>query len=175
MQHRTLLFQFGIASAVGLTGFFLNPIGWASSQSAGLMDQAKAEIGRPWTATSVAGVGRRVYRRQARRAYWGYGAGAVGLGGAYVASQYSNSAYDQNYYPGQYYGPTYSPYYAGQYPSSAATNYYYSGPGYMGSYASAAPPVTSARTVEWCATRYHTYDVATQTFIGNGGRRLSCP
>jgi hypothetical protein len=39
-------------------------------------DSASAEIGRPLTATSVAGVNRRVHRRAHRRDYYGYGSGA---------------------------------------------------------------------------------------------------
>ena len=34
------------------------------------LDTASAEIGRPWTATSIAGVNRRVARRAVRRAYY---------------------------------------------------------------------------------------------------------
>src|SRR5262245_24941497 len=51
-------------------------------------DGASAEIGRPWTAASIAGVGRRTARRAARRAYYadqygyGYGSG-YGYGPGY--------------------------------------------------------------------------------------------
>src|SRR5512132_2865810 len=38
------------------------------------VDSASARIGRPLTATSVAGVNRRVHRRAYRRDYYGYGA-----------------------------------------------------------------------------------------------------
>ena len=45
---------------------------------------ANAEIGRPWTATSVAGVNRRVARRTARRAYYAENYGyQSGLGAGY--------------------------------------------------------------------------------------------
>jgi hypothetical protein len=29
--------------------------------------------------------------------------------------------------------------------------------------------------VAYCAQRFRTYDVASQTYIGKGGRRISCP
>jgi hypothetical protein len=54
------------------------------------LDTAEAAVGRPLTATSVAGVSRRVQRRQVRRAAVGVGVGAVGVGAvgaaAYAAS-----------------------------------------------------------------------------------------
>jgi BA14K-like protein len=36
-------------------------------------------------------------------------------------------------------------------------------------------PQVTADAVAVCAQRYRTYDPATHTFIGRGGRRLSCP
>ena len=53
------------------------------------LDSATAEIGRPLTATSVAGVNRRAHRRADRRAYYGYG---------------------ENYQPYRYGYGTYQPY-----------------------------------------------------------------
>jgi hypothetical protein len=46
------------------------------------LDTAEARVGRPLTATSVAGVSRRVSRRQDRRAVAGVAVGAAAVGGA---------------------------------------------------------------------------------------------
>ena len=94
MQNRTQLIQFGLATAVGLAGLFVNPGNWASPQNASLTTQAQAEIGRPLTPGSIAGVNRRVNRRAARRAYYGYGAG--GYYGAYAPYVYPALA-DRSY------------------------------------------------------------------------------
>ena len=92
------------------------------------LDSAEARIGRPWTATSVAGVHRRVYRRSYRRAVY---AGAVGAAG-YGAYQYG---YGGGYpaYSSPYYGGYSSPYYGGySYPSYSYGGYYGGYPGYAG-------------------------------------------
>ena len=62
-------------------------------------DSASARIGRPLTATSVAGVNRRVHRRAYRRDYYGYGA---------YANPY-RSGYG-TYQPYSYYGSGYGTY-----------------------------------------------------------------
>jgi len=49
-------------------------------------DTAKAEVGRPLTATSVAGVNRRVNRREYRRAAAGAVVGAAAVGAAATAA-----------------------------------------------------------------------------------------
>ena len=46
------------------------------------LDTAEARVGRPLTATSVAGVSRRVHRREYRRAAAGAAVGAAAVGGA---------------------------------------------------------------------------------------------
>jgi hypothetical protein len=46
------------------------------------LDTAEARVGRPLTATSVAGVSRRVHRREYRRAAAGAAVGAAVVGGA---------------------------------------------------------------------------------------------
>jgi hypothetical protein len=53
---------------------------WPATLTLFSPDQAEAEVGRPLTAMSVAGVNRRVHRREYRRAVTGaaVGAGAVG-------------------------------------------------------------------------------------------------
>ena len=90
MLNRAQLVQFGLATAVGLAGLFVNPGNWSSPQNASLITQAQAEIGRPLTPGSIAGVNRRVHRRAARRAYYGYGAG--GYYGAYGRGYYGGYA-----------------------------------------------------------------------------------
>jgi hypothetical protein len=123
MQNRAQLVQFGIATAVGLAGLFVNPGNWSSPQNASLTTQAQAEIGRPLTPGSIAGVNRRVHRRAARRAYYGYGYGAGGYYGAYGGYP---SAYYRGYgayaaYPG-YYG-AYGSYPGGYYGGYANRSY----------------------------------------------------
>ena len=60
-------------------------------------DAARAEIGRPLTATSVAGVHRRAERRAYRRGYYGYGAYSP-YRYAYGAQPYSYSGYGYGTY-----------------------------------------------------------------------------
>jgi hypothetical protein len=52
------------------------------------LDTAEARVGRPLTATSVAGVSRRVHRREYRRAATGAAIGAAAVGGAAVGATY---------------------------------------------------------------------------------------
>jgi hypothetical protein len=61
-------------------------------------DRASAEIGRPLTAMSVAGVNRRAHRRAYRRDYYGYG--------AYNPDRYGYGTY-QPYASGYAYQPSY--------------------------------------------------------------------
>ena len=130
MQNRAQLIQFGLATAVGLAGLFVNPVNWSSPQNASLITQAQAEIGRPLTPGSIAGVNRRVHRRAARRAYYGAGYGAGGYYGAYGGYP---SAYYRSYaaYPGGYYGayPGYGAYaaYPGGYYGGYANRSYVTG------------------------------------------------
>ena len=67
------------------------------------LDNAHAAVGRPLTATSVAGVGRRVSRRTARRAYYSGHAGYYGANhpamatlasGTYAGGVYRVGAWD---------------------------------------------------------------------------------
>jgi hypothetical protein len=65
-------------------------------------DSASAEIGRPLTATSVAGVNRRVHRRAHRRGYYGnygygYGTYQPSYGYGYASSRYGYGAYQPSY------------------------------------------------------------------------------
>jgi hypothetical protein len=95
---------------------------WSQKNAMLSLDSAEARIGRPLTATSIAGVNRRVHRRAYRRAVY---AGAVAAGvGAYGYGSYygySSPAYS-GYAP---YGFSYAAPY-GSYGSSYAAPYGYS-------------------------------------------------
>src|SRR5258705_6917025 len=56
------------------------------------LDTAEARVGRPLTATSVAGVSRRVHRREYRRAAAGAAVGAAAVGGAAAGPAYVGGA-----------------------------------------------------------------------------------
>ena len=87
---------------------------WSQKNVVLSLDSADARVGRPLTATSVAGVNRRVHRRAYRRAV--YGTAVAGLGG-------------YGYY--RYSSPTYSGYAAPSYYGYSAPSYYgYSAPNY---------------------------------------------
>ena len=83
-------------------------------------DGASAEIGRPLSAGSVAGVHRRAHRRAYRRGYYGnygYGYGtsqpSYGSGYAYRRGYYGNYGY--GYQPSYGYGYAYQPGYGTRY------------------------------------------------------------
>jgi hypothetical protein len=58
------------------------------------LDKANARIGQPATPGSVAGVHRRVYRRTARRGYYGAAVGAAAVGAAAVGTAAAGSYYE---------------------------------------------------------------------------------
>src|SRR2546430_1363497 len=68
------------------------------------LDTAEARVGRPLTATSVAGVSRRVHRRAYRRAAVGAAVGAAAVGGAAAGPAYVGG-------PAPAYGPGPAPAY----------------------------------------------------------------
>jgi hypothetical protein len=105
-----------IAGAALLTATPLS-LQWSQRNVALSLDTADARIGRPLTATSVAGVSRRVHRRAYRRAV--YGTAVAGLGG-------------YGYY--RYSSPTYSGYSAPSYYGYSAPYYGYSAPSYYSYY-----------------------------------------
>jgi hypothetical protein len=116
------------------------------------VDRAEARVGRPLTATSVAGVSRRVYRRGYRRAAAGAAVGAAAVGGA-AAGAYVGApppAYGPG--PGAYlgaYGPG---------PAVAAAAPPYGGPGYgygPGPYPDAV--IVNPVTGRWCRTESNGY------------------
>jgi hypothetical protein len=132
------------------------------------LDTAEARIGRPLTATSVAGVGRRVYRRQYRRAAAGAAVGAAAVGGAAAGAAYVGGPAPA-YAPGPYVdapAPAYAP--AGPYVGGPAPAYApgpavaaappYGGPGYgygPGPYPDAV--VVNPVTGRWCRTEANGY------------------
>jgi hypothetical protein len=96
------------------------------------LDTAEARVGRPLTATSVAGVRRRAYRRDYRRA-----AAGAAVGGAAAATYAGGPA------PTSYYGPG----------PAAAAGASYGGPGYgygPGPYPGSV--IVNPATGRWCTT-----------------------
>jgi hypothetical protein len=106
------------------------------------LDMAEARVGRPLTATSVAGVNRRVQRREYRRTAAGVAAGAA-VGAAAVGAAAVGAAPAAGYVGGPAYGP--GPAVAGPAP--------YGGPGYgygPGPYPDAV--IVNPVTGRWCRT-----------------------
>src|SRR5690349_15340844 len=70
---------------------------WSQNELSVSFDRAEARIGRPATATSLAGVNRRVHRRAYRGAVYGglAGAGAYGIG-AYSGYRYPGYGYGRS-------------------------------------------------------------------------------
>jgi hypothetical protein len=93
------------------------------------LTSATAEIGRPLTATSVAGVHRRQARRAYRRGYSGYGEYNQPYRYGYGTYQpYSNYAYGSNQ---PWFGSTNRPWFGSGYAYQPSTGYrYYDRPGY---------------------------------------------
>jgi hypothetical protein len=81
---------------------------WSPAKTLSLaLDKADARIGRPLTPLSVAGVHRRVYRRTARRVYYGAAAaGAAAAGAYYYGGYYGRPACGYYPYPPCYQGPS---------------------------------------------------------------------
>ena len=91
------------ATLLGAAVLCAAPISLHLSQDKGMslsVDKAQSRIGRPLTPGSVAGVHRRVERRDYRRGYYGQGYGSYGYGHGYYGRPY---AYRRGYY-GQGYG-----------------------------------------------------------------------
>src|SRR6516225_7160613 len=92
------LSMLGIISGAALLTAVPFTLQWSQNNVTVSLDSAEARIGRPLTATSVAGVSRRVHRRTYRRAaVYAGAAGAVGYGlgsyyGGYGYPAYSYSA-----------------------------------------------------------------------------------
>jgi hypothetical protein len=115
------------------------------------LDTAEARVGRPLTATSVAGVSRRVHRRAYRRAAVGAAVGAAAIGGAAGAAYVGGPA--PAYAPGPVGGP--APAYG---PGPAVAAAPYGGPGYgygPGPYPDTV--VVNPATGRWCRTESNGY------------------
>jgi hypothetical protein len=111
----------GIIGAAALLTAAPFSLQWSQKNVALSLDSAEARIGRPLTATSVAGVSRRVHRRAYRRAV--YGTAVAGLGG-YGYYRYSSPTYSS-------YSAPYSYSYTAPYSYTASYRYGYSAP-YLG-------------------------------------------
>jgi hypothetical protein len=126
---------------------------WSSAKFS--LDTAEARVGRPLTATSVAGISRRVHRRAYRRAAVGatVGAAAVGVaaGPAYVGG------------PAPAYAPAPAAYVGGPAPAygpgpAVAAAPPYGGPGYgygPGPYPDSV--IVNPVTGRWCRTESNGY------------------
>ena len=108
------------------------------------LDTAEARVGRPLTATSVAGVSRRVHRREYRRAAAGAAVGAAAVGGAAAGAAYV----DEEDEAARAYGPG----------PAVAASAPYGGPGYgygPGPYADTV--IVNPVTRRWCKTESNGY------------------
>jgi hypothetical protein len=126
------------------------------------LDTAEARVGRPLTATSVAGVSRRVHRRAYRRAAVGAAVGAAAVGAAAVGAAAVGGAAGAAYVGGP--APTYAPgpYVGGPAPAygpgPAVAAAPYGGPGYgygPGPYPDTV--VVNPATGRWCRTESNGY------------------
>ena len=96
------LSMLGIISGAALLTAVPFSLQWSQNNVTLSLDSAEARIGRPLTATSIAGVSRRVHRRAYRRA--AVYAGAAGLGyGLHSGYGYPASSYNYSY-PAYSYG-----------------------------------------------------------------------
>ena len=129
MKKLGMLWTIGVAALLTAAPFSLQ---WSQKNVALSLDSADARIGRPLTATSIAGVHRRAYRRAYRSAVY---AGAAGYGyGLY--SGYGYPSYSSYSAPYSYnYTAPYS------YSYSAPYRYGYSAPylGYSAPYVGYSP------------------------------------
>jgi hypothetical protein len=107
MKKRGMLGIIGGAALLTVAPFSLQ---WSQDEVSLSLSSAIAQIERPLTATRIAGVHRRGYRRTYRRAaYVAAAAGGYGYGSYYGDSSPYYSSYRAPYYP-SYYAPYYSSY-----------------------------------------------------------------
>jgi hypothetical protein len=119
---------------------------WSSAKFS--LDTAEARVGRPLTATSVAGVSRRVHRREYRRAAAGAAVGAAAVGGVAAGAYVGGPA--PAYAPGP--APAYAP------GPAVAAGAPYGGPGYgygPGPYPDSV--IVNPVTGRWCRTESNGY------------------
>jgi len=121
------LSMLGIISGAALLTAVPFSLQWSQNNVTLSLDSAEARIGRPLTATSVAGVSRRVHRRTYRRAavYAGAaGAGGYGLGSYYGGYGYPAYSYSAPSAPSYGTGYGYRSYYGGYgYPGYSTAPY----------------------------------------------------
>jgi hypothetical protein len=115
MKRLGMLGIIGGAALLTVAPFSLQ---WSQDEVSLSLNSVNARIGQPLTATSIAGVHRRVYRRTYRRA--AYAAAAAGVAGYGYGSYYG---YSSPYYSSYYAPKPYSSYY-GPVRSYARTIYY---------------------------------------------------
>ena len=101
------LIMLGMISGAALLTAAPFSLQWSQKTVAVSFDTAEARIGRPGTAFSIAGVGRRAYRRSVRSAVYAGAVGAVGYG-AYSGG-YGYPAYGYGSYYGGYSTAPYNP------------------------------------------------------------------
>jgi hypothetical protein len=126
---------------------------WSSAKFS--LDTAEARVGRPLTATSVAGVSRRVHRREYRRAAVGATVGAAAVGGTAVGATYVGGPAPYAAGPPAYVGGSAPAYAPG--PAVAAAPPY-GGPGYgygPGPYPDSV--IVNPVTGRWCRTESNGY------------------
>jgi hypothetical protein len=117
------LIMLGMISGAALLTAAPFSLQWSQKTVAVSFDTAEARIGRPGTAFSMAGVGRRAYRRSVRSAVYAGAVGAVGYG-AYSGG-YGYPAYSYSAASAPYYGTGYGSYYGGYaYPAYGYGSYY---------------------------------------------------
>ena len=127
-------------------------LNWSTAEFS--LDTAEARVGRPLTATSVAGVSRRVHRRQYRRAAAGAAVGAAAVGTAAGAAYVRGPAYA----PGPSAGPPPPAVAAPALAPAVAAAAPYGGPGYgygPGPYPDAV--IVNPVTGRWCRTESNGY------------------
>jgi hypothetical protein len=125
---------------------------WSTAEFS--LDIAEARIGRPLTATSVAGVSRRVHRRAYRRAAAGAAVGAAAVGTAAGAAYVRGPAYA----PGPAAGPPPAAVAAPAPGPAVAAAAPYGGPGYgygPGPYPDSV--IVNPVTGRWCRTESNGY------------------
>lgn len=101
---------------------------------------------------------------------WEFGAGVLGgaiIGGALAAPYYYG--YSPYYYPPAYYGAPYPAY------AVPPPGYGPPPPGYGAPPPGYGPQAAGGDAAAYCARKYHSYDPATGTFLGNDGARHPCP
>jgi hypothetical protein len=132
------------------------PASFNSSPPKFSLDTAEARVGRPLTATSVAGVSRRVHRREYRRAAAGAAVGAAAVGGAAAGAAYVGG-------PAPAYAPGPAAYVGGPAPAygpgpAVAAAAPYGAPGYgygPGPYPDSV--IVNPVTGRWCRTESNGY------------------